>query len=424
MLRADMAPPSSVVMCPSAGAPVGPVLPPTLSTPRARAMLVLSWLAGFNCRAPLLAAGPLLPLVIRDLHLSATAAGALTGVPLFAMAALSVPGGLLVDRAGPWRVLMAAQLAIAVGGGLRGAAGGALTLLVPAALLGAGISLSQPALARVAQVALPGRAAVATAVYVNGLILGVLAGTTLSTTALLALVGPASWRGVCALWALPGLAAAAGWAVLRRAGSHESPSAVAARSPAGWRVPGFAPVVVAFAAQAMIFYGAITWLPEFYVTRGWSVAAAAVPVTAVAAASVAVSVLAPVLVAASGGYRTPFVIAAALAGAGQVGVALAPAAGTAWGALIGAGTTLAFALGLAAAADLVPADRVGAATGLMLTAGHGAATAAPLLLGAARDLSGGFTAGWVLMVGAAAALAAAACRVPEGRRQPGRAGDR
>ncbi len=391
---------------------------------RSRATLILAWLAGFNCRAPLLATGPLLPLVIRDLRLSATAAGALTGVPLFAMAVLSIPGGLLVDRVGPWRVLVTAQLAIALGGGLRGAARETFTLLLPAALLGAGISLSQPALARVAQVALPGRAAVATAVYVNGLILGVLAGTTLSTTALLALMGSASWRGVCALWALPGLVAAAGWAVLRRRSGERDAGgpAPAERSGGGWLVSGFAPVVAAFAAQATIFYGAITWLPEFYVSRGASVAAASVPVTAVAVASVAVSVLAPVLVGTFGGYRLPFLVAAAMAGAGQAGVLLAPGAGAAWGALIGAGTTLAFALGLAAAADLVPPDRVGASTGMMLTVGHGAATASPVLLGAARDLSGGFTAGWLLMVGAAAALAAAAFRVPGGPRARGRAG--
>jgi CP family cyanate transporter-like MFS transporter len=362
----------------------------------------------------------LLPLIIRDLGLSATAAGALTGVPLFAMAALSIPGGVLVDRLGPWQVLVAAQMGIALGGGLRGAAGGAPTLLLAAALLGVGISLSQPALARVAQVVLPGRTAVATAVYVNGLILGVLAGTTLTTTALLALAGPMSWRGVCALWALPGLAASAGWAVLRRrAGAADGAGPGQGRPlDVRWRVYGLAPVVAAFAAQAMIFYGAVTWLPEFYVTRGWSVAAASGPVTAVAVASVAVSVLAPVLVAALGGYRAPFLIAAAVTGAGQVGVLAAPAAGMAWGALIGAGTTLAFALGLAAAADLVPPDRVGAATGVMLTVGHGAATAGPLLLGAARDLSGGLTAGWLLMVGAAAALAAAAMRVPAGKRAP------
>ena len=60
--------------------------------------LACAWMAALNARAPLLAMGPLLPLVIHDLALSFTIAGLLSGLPLLLMGAMGLPGGWLTDR--------------------------------------------------------------------------------------------------------------------------------------------------------------------------------------------------------------------------------------------------------------------------------------------------------------------------------------
>jgi hypothetical protein len=60
--------------------------------------LACAWLAAANARAPLLALGPLLSLVIADLHLSFTVAGLLSGLPLLLMGASGLPGGWLAAR--------------------------------------------------------------------------------------------------------------------------------------------------------------------------------------------------------------------------------------------------------------------------------------------------------------------------------------
>ena len=83
---------------PSAGCNPLERLSPNLS--RQAPTLACAWLAAVNARAPLLTLGPLLPLVIHDLHLSFTVAGVLSGLPLFLMGATGLPGGWLTDRFG------------------------------------------------------------------------------------------------------------------------------------------------------------------------------------------------------------------------------------------------------------------------------------------------------------------------------------
>src|SRR5438552_15575191 len=82
--------------------------------------LGLSWLAGFNSRAPLLAVGPLLPLLQHDLNLSATWAGAISGAPLLLMGIISMPGGVVTDRLGAGSTLDLTQIVTVLAGAARG----------------------------------------------------------------------------------------------------------------------------------------------------------------------------------------------------------------------------------------------------------------------------------------------------------------
>lgn len=101
----------------------------------------LLWCSEFTCRAPLVAVGPVLPLILRDLHLSSTVASSLTGLPLLLMGVLSFPAGVLVDRWGAWRVLALGLWITVLCGALRGLAWSPPVLLAAAAGVGVGISL-------------------------------------------------------------------------------------------------------------------------------------------------------------------------------------------------------------------------------------------------------------------------------------------
>ncbi|MBI4493040.1 MAG: MFS transporter [Chloroflexi bacterium] len=394
-----------------------PLAPPTTATAARRTgaderrregrgtvlVLSLAWLAGANCRAPLLAIGPLLPLIIADLHLSSTVAGALSGLPLLLMSLIALPSGLLADRVGPRRLLLLSQLIIVVAGGLRGLASGELLLLIASIGLGAGVGLAQPTLPQVARAVSQHRAGLATAVYTNGLMLGALGGVVLTVPVLLSLVGPASWRGVLVAWALLGLAAALGWVFVsipqRRIGRS------AGRPPMPLRevlaIPGLLSVAVVYASQSAIYHSLAAWLPTYQVAQGWSLAAASGPLVAVNVASIFGGLAAPGLALWWGGFRRPLVAASLVSIAGLIGLTLAPEAAYLWASLVGFGQSIAFTLGLAAPAELAPRDKVGAAAGISLTLAYLGSMLGPLSVGVLRDLTGGFTAGLAFLVASA-----------------------
>lgn len=374
-------------------------------------VLGLAWLAAVNCRVPLLSIGPLLPLIIADLHLSSTVAGALTGLPLLLMGIGALPGGLLVDRVGARLLLAASMLTIALAGGLRGLVQSDLVLLAASVALGVGIGVTQPALPQVARAVSQRRAGLATAVYANGLMLGAFAAVALTVPVLLPLAGSASWRGVLLLWALPALLAALGWALLDA--PELGPSGADGRG-IGFRqvlaLPGLHPLALVFATQGAIFYASTTWLPEYYVAQGWSLDATAGLLVLLSVTSTLGSLVAPVMVLWWGGLRPPLLVAGVVTLAGTLGLAVAPDLAVAWVSAIGFGVTVAFVLGMAAPAELAPRDKVGAAAGVLLALGYLGSVLGPLGFGALRDLSGGFglSLGFLIAAGVAQTLASAA----------------
>jgi CP family cyanate transporter-like MFS transporter len=374
--------------------------------------LSASWLAAFNCRAPLVAAGPLLPLMMQSLHLSGTVSGLLTGLPLLMMAALSLPGGILGDRFGPRAVIIAAQVGIAAAGALRAFSAGGPMLLVLTACLGAAIGLSQPALAQVAQRVSRTHASEATAVYSSGLMMGSLAATLLSVPWLLPWLG--GWRNVLVAWGVPGIAAAILWMVIRL--PREPHQIQAPAAPRGFvrlaDYPGTVPLIVTFGAQSMIFYGLITWISTYYTTRGWTLTEASWPAVLLSLGSLMGALLVPVLIRRGGGLRRPM-LWAGLATVGSVGGILWwPAAGEFWALAAGTATAVAFALGLAAPALLARPGETGRLAGTVMAAGYAATVIGPLAVGALRDLTGHFTPGFMVLLAAAALIVIGARGLP------------
>jgi CP family cyanate transporter-like MFS transporter len=356
-----------------------------------------SWLSGVNCRAPLVATGALLPLVMPALHLSSVAASLLTALPLLVLAALSLPGGLLADRMGPRAALVITQLIIAGGGALRAIAPGPFSFFAAIAILGSGIGLAQPALVHAARRISGRRATVATAVYSNGLVLGGLLGSALSAPLLLPLAH-GSWRGAFLLWGILGVVAGLVWLFipLNPSDPHRRPQA----PPAGTgspSIPGLGLLILVFCCQSAIFYGLVTWLPDFYVSVGWTLAAAAVPVSVLSAGSVVGVIVTPALVRRGGGFRGALIWTGVLDVMALGTLLLDPGLGYLSAAIVGAGTAIALTVGMAAPAVLAEARATGRVSGILLAIGYSVAVLGPVGIGALRQLTGGFVAGFALL---------------------------
>jgi CP family cyanate transporter-like MFS transporter len=377
--------------------------------------LACAWLAAVNTRAPLLAIGPLLPLVMADLHLTFTLAGLLSGVPLLLMGAFGLPGGWLTDRLGARQVMIGALLGLTLAGLVRGLAPSGVVLLAGTVLLGSAIGLVQPALPRVARDTLPRRTGLASAIYFNGLVVGGAAGLAL-TPWLVNVAGPTSWRGVLVGWASIGALATIGWLAVR-----EDPRVVRHRGRLRWvditaalRLPGLAALTLAMGTQSAIFYTFGSWTPAFLVSRGWPLASATLPVATMPLMSIFASAFATPLEARLGRRRL-ITISGIVVTLGLGAFVLWPDQ-TVWLAAVsaGVGTTWAFSVCMAAPAALAPAQRVGLTAGVLLALGYGEATLGPLALGALRDASGSYVVGWVLTVVLGLVLIGAALGVPPG----------
>jgi CP family cyanate transporter-like MFS transporter len=383
--------------------------------------LAFAWLAALNARAPLLATGPLLPLVVADLHLSFTVAGLLSGLPLLLMGATGLPGGWLTDRLGARLVLIWSLAGVTLAGLARALAPDELVLLSGTIVLGAAIGTLQPALPRVARDTLPRRTSLATAIYFNGLVVGGALGLA-ATPWLVSLSG--GWRGVLVFWAAVGALTAAGWIVLRPERPIELQRGRLRFEDVrqAFELPGMAALTLAMGTQSAIFYTFSAWVPTFMVSRGWSLASATLPLATLPVTSIVAGALAAPAEARFGRRAVIFLSGAAVA-VGQLVFLVWPEQ-TVWLCAItaGAGTTFIFAVCMAAPAQLAPAHRVGITAGVLLALGYGESAIGPVALGGLRDAFGSYEAGWLVLFVLAVVLTATGFGVP-GRTPDGRAPD-
>lgn len=381
----------------------------------------LSWLAAVNCRAPLLAVGPLLPLMAPDLDLTPSLAGVVTALPLLLIGGLSIPAGVIGDRFGPRTVLALTQVGIVLGCFARAAAGDTAALLVGTAVIGASIGIGQPALAQIARQMPTLGPTLGTAIYSGGFIVGSLGGAGLTVPFVLALAG-GTWQGALLTWAVASTGAAFGWSVVAPRGERRH-SAPRRFDWSLWEIvtaPGMLLIVGLYMGQSAMFYGLSAWLPTLYVAEGWSLEAAASTLFVFQLTSGLAGVGAPLTVARWGGSRPAMMLGAGGCTLGLAGLLVAPSTlPLAWATLVGAGTATIFVLCLTAPAMLVPVRRTGAAAGTLLALGNLGSATGPFALGLLRDLTGSFQPGLAFLLAISAAMALAAPRSPrslDGRR--------
>jgi MFS transporter, CP family, cyanate transporter len=392
--------------------------------PSTAAVLALAWLAAFNLRSGFIGIGPVLPALTVDLGLSFAQASFLVAVPTLMMGLLAVPGGALVDRWGPSPVIAAGLTLVAVGGGLRAFAPGFVLLLALTFLFGAGIGLSQPSLPRLMRSRFPLRLGVTTGVYASGLIGGSIVSASLTGPILDHMGEAAAWRLPLALWGVLAGGALLAWTVVMRPWRKECADAgsrpgsdvaeVAAWSP--WRDPRAWISAALFAAQGIVYYLMVAWLPAIYGEAGTSTTTTAGLFAVFNAATLPAILLFPSWSDRIHRRRPPSLVAASFVLIGVLGLLVLPLADPwrwLWPALAGAGVSGAFAMALVLPADVAPPGRTGAAAGMVLGVGYAAAALGPVIAGVVRDVTGSFDATLRLLPVIAVVMIALSLLAPE-----------
>jgi MFS transporter, CP family, cyanate transporter len=371
-------------------------------------VLALSWLVGFNLRSGFIGLGPALPALTVDLGLSFAQAGFLVAVPTLMMGVMAVPGGALADRWGPSRVITAGLALVAVGGGLRAVAPEFVLLLALTFLFGAGIGVSQPSLPRLMRSRFPLRLGVTTGIYASGLVSGSIVAASLTGPILDRIGEPTAWRLPLLLWGvLAGIALVAWVAVMRpwraepaAVGSVVVPDSATAGAWSPWRDPRAWISASLFAAQGIVYYLMVAWLPAIYGEAGTSATATAGLFAVFNAATLPAILLFPSWSDRLHRRRPPGLVAAILFLLGVLGLLVSPLADPwrwLWPALAGAGVSGVFAMSLVLPADVAPPGRTGAAAGMVLAIGYAASALGPVIAGVVRDVTGSFDATLLLL---------------------------
>lgn len=163
---------------------------------------LLLWLSGVALRITILAVPPVISLLHRDLQMSGTEIGILSGLPIMLIAIAAIPGALAISRFGALATLIGGLILTAIGTGLRGIVFNVAMLFLTTIIMSAGIAIAQPTLPVIVRQWLPTRIGFGTATYSNGLIAGALLPIIMMLPVIMPLFSN-SWRISLAVWALP-----------------------------------------------------------------------------------------------------------------------------------------------------------------------------------------------------------------------------
>lgn len=199
--------------------------------------LILLWGAGIYLRLTVMVAPPLAPIIAADLGLNQTALGGLTTVPILMLAIASLGAAWVISRIGARQTLILALVCVALTSSLRSFANGPLLLFTASALMGLAIAAIQPALPTLLGAWWPSRLALGTAVYMNGMLMGEVIGSTLTLPVMMPIVN-SDWRMAIIFWSIPAiLPALAIFLLTRGRGVAESAPGSSSQWMPDWHQP-------------------------------------------------------------------------------------------------------------------------------------------------------------------------------------------
>ncbi len=380
--------------------------PPTLTSSRSTSpAAAFAWYAaivaiGLNLRPLLTSISPLMSTIRAATGLSFYGASLLTSLPVVAMGLGAFGAATLARRLGETRGVALGLVAIAAACGARALAHSGSALLATAAVAGAGVALVQALLPAVLKQRFAHRVPLAMGLFSASIMGGGGFGAKLTPWVAEAV---ASWRVGLAVWALPALAALAVWSALNWRGATGATTNAAYTTEHThvplWRKRRAWALGLHFGLVNGGYTSLVAWLPAYYQQRGASVAASGSLLAAMTVFQAVSALLLPLAAARFTDRRPWLLLGLAAQLAGVLGLAIAPdAAPLLWVAAAGAGLGGTFSVTLVTALDHCSDHRIAARlVAFVQGVGFVIAAAAPVVAGIVRDVTGTFTAAWMLL---------------------------
>jgi CP family cyanate transporter-like MFS transporter len=336
-------------------------------------------------RLAIIGIGPLLEPLRHDVGISRGVAGLFTTIPFVCMSVFAFAGTRVVARLGYGPLVELCLVVLAIASALRAVMPNAPLLLVMTVLIGVATALVGVALPAVVKHGFAQRGGAATGAYVAAMGFGAAMASVTAVPLAHALGG---WRAALAVTAVPVLAAIPLW---RRSHAGDVPRprpGTMARPP--WRTCVLLALI--FGLQSICFIGTIAWVAPMFTQQGLTDYAAGATPALLSLLSVPFALLVPGL--SDGKDRRRWILGSAIVlSSATMALAFAPtAAPWLWLALFAVGDGPLFPLTLTLPLDVArDASEAGALSVWTLGLGFLLSALGPVLVGALRDISGGFT---------------------------------
>ncbi len=371
-------------------------------------------LLAVNLRTTVVSLPPLLATIESELGLSGPAAGLLTSLPVICMAVFAPAAHRLAHRFGSEATAFGAVALVGLGNGLRWFGEYVAVLYGATFVAGLGVAVAGVVLPGLVKELFASRTGAVTGAYTVAMMSGA---TVAAATSVPLAHWLGSWQASLASWAVPAALAAATWLLVTLRVNRPEPEAggggrLPMRSTTAWLLAAF------FALQAALAYVILGWLAAAYEYRGWSASSAGWLLAVNNLAQLAAALVLPALTDRLSDRRWALLPAGTATVVGCVWLLAWPdtlpwLASIVLGVGIGAGFSMALVLIVDYAADTAASTRLAA---MVFLVGYGAAAAAPVLVGALRDWTGGFGAGFALLVASSATQLIIATRLGPARR--------
>jgi len=218
-------------------------------------------------RPPVAAIGPLLPEISGSLGLSLGAQGLLTAIPVLSFGVGAFAGPLMSRRFGLDRSLLILSVVIFFAVVIRGWFGFA-AMILGTAVAGLSIAVANVLLPSIVRLRFPKRISQVTSAYTTVL---AVSASIASATAVPLSKSLGGWNDALVIWAVPAFIAILLWqkqqpkksetSVVVSSAKYVQSSAVN-RSPITWALVAF------FGIQSLGFYATLAWMPSILISRG------------------------------------------------------------------------------------------------------------------------------------------------------------
>lgn len=360
-----------------------------------RGTLISAFLTAFAMYSPMFCVPPMEHILKKALFITNAQVSLLFTAPILAMVSAAMPAGLITDRMGPKKVAGIGLIILASGAFLRALAIDASSLLAFTLIYGLGFGLVFPNLPKlVSSWNRQDEAGIPTGVIATGIPLGIAIPLAVSMSLIFPLTN--NFRGVFLVWSIPPIAATVMWWLLVKEPQHDSIGyKISSRADISFsqilRHRALWLVAILLLLHTFFTYAWYGWIPALLMTlKQATPELSGLLISITAWVGIPAFFLVP-RISHKLGVRRPFLWIPAILLALAAWLAIYVNLPMIWilMVIVGIADAAQFTTLMALPIEIVPKDKVGRASGLVLSIGYVGAIVGPWLCGYIFDLTGG-----------------------------------